>query len=523
MQIYLIGVYYQIMKRKSKLFTLIKTMNKGEKRAFKLFAKRYNQGENAYSRLFDVMNKEEEYDAPKIQSKLGVKSMKSGRLSVLKSQLFTYILSGLRNYKEDTYHPYKLDKLISFSDELMVRGMYDSSLDYLNKAHELARTVQNFRQLDRILDKKIGLLRRTKGANDLNESIEGIKTEKNICTKKLELENRFKDIYQSIYHLYRTKGISVNEDLKNQYDSIYHSLSNISSDDLSVKSHHLKLHVETIYFFAIGNMDMAMEVSRKQVELLDENSFFMLEHPDEYLKALNNTITVLVSLGEYDDAGTYIDKVWSLKESSNANKFINQRIFEIVYSNKLNIYVERGMVDKGLEMVPEIEKGIKEFLNVGLTVDRNLRLSLGVALLYFWKGEYDNALNWLSKIDDLNAKAGGPVYVVGYARILSILTHYELGNLTLLESLVRGTNRFLKKNNRLFETESMLLKVMGKLGRTNPDSQDRILTDFHNNLSRLLSDSSESNQFINSSLRIPLWLESKLTGQPIQGLIAKVV
>ena len=49
------------------LFQLIKSLNKGEKRHFKLFVSRHKGGENAkFLKLFDIINNQTNYNESKI-------------------------------------------------------------------------------------------------------------------------------------------------------------------------------------------------------------------------------------------------------------------------------------------------------------------------------------------------------------------------------------------------------------------------------------------------------------------------
>jgi hypothetical protein len=52
------------------------------------------------------------------------------------------------------------------------------------------------------------------------------------------------------------------------------------------------------------------------------------------------------------------------------------------------------------------------------------------------------------------------------ARVLSLIIHYEMGNTTLLESVLRSTTRYLQKKNRLEALELRFVQFMSELLRT---------------------------------------------------------
>ena len=82
------------------LFTLIKSLEKGEKRNFKLFAAR-NTGSADLKivQLFDALDKMKDYDEEELLRKN--ESIQKQQLSNLKAHLYDQILSSLRLLKQN--------------------------------------------------------------------------------------------------------------------------------------------------------------------------------------------------------------------------------------------------------------------------------------------------------------------------------------------------------------------------------------------------------------------------------------
>ncbi len=77
------------------LFQLIKTLEKSEKRNFKLYATRNSSSEELKTiQLFDALDKMDNYDEAILLKKN--KGIKKQQLSNLKAQLYKQILSSLR-------------------------------------------------------------------------------------------------------------------------------------------------------------------------------------------------------------------------------------------------------------------------------------------------------------------------------------------------------------------------------------------------------------------------------------------
>jgi hypothetical protein len=111
-------------KSKDKLFILIKTLNRGEKRAFKLFAKRYDKENNLYVKLFDLLDKRGTYDSKYIQKKF-ISSLKiEKQYPVIKNQLFNLVLSSLRKQLRESHETFKVNSQYENGVILLNRGLY---------------------------------------------------------------------------------------------------------------------------------------------------------------------------------------------------------------------------------------------------------------------------------------------------------------------------------------------------------------------------------------------------------------
>lgn len=89
------------METREQLFKLIKSLSKNEKRYFKVFARKNDDGETKsqfnYVMLFDAIDGQKNFDDEKL--KVMVKSkLQITHLPVLKNQLFELILKSLTEY-----------------------------------------------------------------------------------------------------------------------------------------------------------------------------------------------------------------------------------------------------------------------------------------------------------------------------------------------------------------------------------------------------------------------------------------
>ena len=81
--------------------------------------------------------------------------------------------------------------------------------------------------------------------------------------------------------------------------------------------------------------------------------------------------------------------------------------------------------------------------------------------LYFGAGKYDKTLNWLNELLSYSNNLQRQD-LQSVARILQIITHYELGNIQFLEYLLRSTYRYLYRRNRMYAFEQRIIKFIKK-------------------------------------------------------------
>src|ERR1700730_18608044 len=96
------------------LFQLIKSLEKSEKRNFKLYIKRNSSTDNLnITRLFDALDKLEEYDEDILLKKN--KSIKKQQLSNMKAHLYKQLLASLRLISDENNIDIQLHEQLDYA------------------------------------------------------------------------------------------------------------------------------------------------------------------------------------------------------------------------------------------------------------------------------------------------------------------------------------------------------------------------------------------------------------------------
>ena len=120
------------------LFQLVHSLEKSEKRHFKLYIKRSSAKEDLkIIRLFDALDKLSEYDEKLLLKKLG--DITKSQLSNLKPHLYKQLLASLRLLKTTENIDLKLSEHLDNARLLYNKGLKIQSLTYWKKQKSLQK------------------------------------------------------------------------------------------------------------------------------------------------------------------------------------------------------------------------------------------------------------------------------------------------------------------------------------------------------------------------------------------------
>ncbi len=138
------------------LLQLIHSLQKGEKRNFKLYMTRNSGNDDLKAiQLFDALDKMSEYDENILLKKLN--SLKKDQLANRKAHLYRQILASLRLLESNDNIDIELHEQLDYARILYNKGLYLQSLKILDRTKENARQHHQLSFLVQVLflEKKI--------------------------------------------------------------------------------------------------------------------------------------------------------------------------------------------------------------------------------------------------------------------------------------------------------------------------------------------------------------------------------
>src|SRR6201987_4066222 len=179
------------------LFQLVHSLEKSEKRSFKLYIKRSSGNEDLkIVELFDALDKLEEYDEALLLKKLP--SIKKPQLSNVKVHLYKQLMASLRLLKSAESIDMQINEQLDYARILYNKGLYLQSLKILERLKETAKSHYKFNFLTQVIawEKKIETLHITRSMVERGEILSDEANEVNV---RVDMVARLSNLALQLY------------------------------------------------------------------------------------------------------------------------------------------------------------------------------------------------------------------------------------------------------------------------------------------------------------------------------------
>jgi hypothetical protein len=133
-----------------------------------------------------------------------------------------------------------------------------------------------------------------------------------------------------------------------------------------------------------------------------------------------------------------------------------------------------------------------------------------LASFLFSSAKYAESSKWISKILLFPASDFSSDYQC-YARLMNLIVHYELKNFDHFDYAMKSTYYFLRKRNKIYKYEQVIIKYMKRALRVNTQAGlIDMFDEMKSELELIYTDNFEKNGF--DAFNMIPWLEKKIGG-----------
>lgn len=459
------------MAKKGALFDLIHTLSKSEKRYFKRFAGLHGAKSN-YLILFDAVEMQTLYDEAKIKKQLKDHTF-INQLHVTKNYLYKLILKSLRSYHQKRSPQSQLKSMSNEVALLFEKELYEQALQISKQAESLALKYEKYLSLLDIYSWKRRLLLARYGAGTVRNEINDILKQEALAISRLQQLNHYWNITINLMQFFQP---DTNQTVKE--DPLLQKAPDANCYQATILYHHIwyTLHIIS------NRTDLAGQQLDSLVQYIEDHPWQIKADPSSYITTLNNKIGLMLNLKSYEQIPELLEKTQSIAEGYGLQyrKHLAMKLQLRGYNIELEMYRDTGQFDKGLLLIAEVKKFMKEHQN-NIPAEYLVLLHYQFAYLNFMTRNLREALKDINEILNFtSANVRDDIY--SFTRFLNLIIHYELNNIIVLRYAVAATRRFLKKKRKLMPFEKVLLRFFARISTTPIIRQKELFTKLYQDL-----------------------------------------
>jgi hypothetical protein len=509
------------MKSTDDLFQLVKSMSKSEKGYFKKFATRHTIGEkNSYIRLFDAIDEIDIYDELLIKQKLKGERF-ADKLYSIKNYLFNLILKSLSAYHSEKYAVSKLHMMMIELNVLFEKGLYKQFRTLLNKAINIAAENDKLYYLALLYNKAMTSIATDYYSSD-DFNFDKLKKDTQDNIRKISRNEEYHILYNEMFFFSKNTGTVRNEaDLEKLNAIVSNPLLKDESFAETFDAKFKYFNIMGHYYRIINDNDNWLKFRKSLVKLMESDKKYIRENPRSYILALNNYLHACVFTKYYDDFFTSLKKLKQFaKQFENKKEYadIQSRTFLLVSDLELSYAIKNLRLSTLDVIISEIERGFKK---AGDIINENRRVNIYNRLAYacFLIKDYDKSIGYINKIMNAANPRLEPEQH-SFARLRSLIVHFEAGNYDLLEYTVKSTKRFLQKTNRIFKFEKLILDFIIKaMDYRNDEERTGLYEKLLYDINKISNDKFEKNAL--EHFDVISWINSKLQNKKMVEILKK--
>ncbi|MDC0230966.1 hypothetical protein OAK19_03285 [Aureispira] len=507
------------MKFSDDLFQLIASLNQSEKRYIKLVAKAFtSKGTENQLSLFDSFDKQKIYNEDKIRKQFK-DIIPAKNFHVAKNRLYNLILKALYLYHLKSSAQEKINQLIYQAKILQKKGLFKQADSINDKAMHSARKIQKF---------PLVLMAYSSQANSYMEQrdLSKIKAylDRNLHEEKELLKQYQTDLtYQflqlkTLFITHKQQAVRSEAEMSEIQELKNHPLLKDPSFAKSKSALDMYWFLNGFIYRYEGNYAKAAEYWGEFVRELESLISIPKNRIEEYIANLNNLMFLQLEALLFDKAWINCQKMLKLLDHEHVTN--NHRIIVKVKERVIEFKLEYYLLSYQYKLALNYQTTNKnEITGIYDQVGdfRRLVIDYVQTSIFLCNSMPQEASYSIEKVFS-NKVVKQHKYIYSGAMIINLLTHFELKNFQLLESLLLNTYRMMYKRKLLYKSEKIIFKYLKKYLRIH--SELEIITSFKllkQELQEVKVEKFEKNFLPNFDLVV--WIESKIQNKTMPAII----
>lgn len=465
------------------IYDLIHSMQKSERRYFKIYASKHVIGEeNNYEALFDFLAVQKSYDEIELRKHFSGQPMLNN-LTITLHRLYEHLLKALDAYHSSTSVDLELRHLFNYAEILFNKSLYSACFKMCKKIKKLA--VQHDRQTAIIehngLIKKLFEVENYENirGGELDEILESDRATLSELTRISELWF----VKSTILNKLNVEGTAKSEEDR-QFFLEFTSRLNAPQSDL-FEAQYLFFHARAASAFALGLHAECILFINQNFSLFERFPDKKEAHLSRFISLLGNAIYLHQIQKDFSAARSYLQQL-KLLCASYENKLSDDlaiKLFNSTFSIELMMNIHTGNFEENILIIPEIEKRLNAFKGK-ISVVRETYFYYCFAISHLALNQPKASLKYSNTV--LHAPNSQRVQdMLDATKILHLLALTELKEAKLLPHVLKSVKRQLVNQKKWKDFEKLLFRYMDKWVQTEKIwEEEELFADFVDQLEK---------------------------------------
>ena len=445
------------------LFKLIKSLQKAEKRHFKLYVNKLESDKSPLSiKLFDFLDTAKSLDEKKLSKRF--ESLKSADFLNLKRNLYSQILKSLRLLHSRHDKDIKIREQIDYAKILYGKGLYLQSLKILDRVVPLAvESKQEIILLEILEFEKLIESRHITRSRNVKNKVENLISLSNKYHTTIARTSGISNLSLMTQGLYIKMGIVKNDKEHFLVESYFKSnLPSVLSKNPGFYEEVLLHQSYVWYHYMLLNYEESLSHSIHWIDVFDRNPEMQLRDPDLYMRGMHYVLANNFYLKNKEDFKGWHKRFKKFIESNQKNFNETSKLLCFTYGG--NAKINELLLFERYDKTSTLEKTLfLEMKNFELQIDshRVKMFHYKFAWLKIALGKHQEAIDHLNYI--IQTKKGHLRQdLVCYGKLLHLIANFHLKNYALVNNLSPSVRRAFDLENEMNSTISLIITLLNK-------------------------------------------------------------
>ena len=437
------------------LFQLVHAMTASEKRYFK---RHYASEKGALTELFDFINNQKTYDEDQVKENFK-KSKISTHLKVYKVQLAELLLKSLTSYHNKKSIRSKIRIGLEEVEILMTKQLYGLAHSRIKKVKELCLKYEELEYIFSVLFFEIMI-----------NSFFDIQLKQSEYPVLDELD-KYTDTIKNVYKLKKINftlhdksNNELTQKLTPKEQAFYSGLlmEEVKKDEQGKltfnEKYYLNSSLSLISKLVNDNANKEYSFKKKNVELFETNPHFIENHTSYYYAALFNFLICCRKIGKNDEL---IQGIQKIKDLTIEYPFLKRNLIFVYYLEIKHNFQQKNYAYLTNNLEADVNKHIKKYNQTEETMPALCFIYF--TLTYMLIDQPQNVQYYLRRLQAMS-KNLNPSYAQ-FFDILELISHYETGDVLVIQNLLNSFKRKIKKEKELKPFYKEMLEFFGHLDK----------------------------------------------------------